>query len=119
MASASARLNSEKSVEPFELLGEPIQGALWSGPPFANALWRSFTDGRNAGSPEWLPTFRDGSLVRFINQNGLREPAETPWGPMRIVYLQYASDAITFFEFSRLLSRAGLDEGAARARRLV
>jgi uncharacterized membrane protein len=32
-----------------------------------------------------------------MNQNGATVPADTPWGPMRIVYLQYASDPITLF----------------------
>jgi uncharacterized membrane protein len=92
-------LNSEKSLELFEMLGDPINGALWSGPPFENKLWRQFTTGRNAGSPAWLPQFRDGSFVRFANQNGFTVPSDTPWGPMRIAYLQYASDAITFFDY--------------------
>lgn len=26
-------------------------------------------------------------------------PADAPWGPMRIVYLQYASDPIVFFDY--------------------
>jgi uncharacterized membrane protein len=34
-----------------------------------------------------------------MNQNGTKVPAGTPWGPMRVVYLQYASDAITFFDY--------------------
>ena len=92
-------MNSEKSVELFEILGDPIQGALWSGPPFESRIWRSITEHRNPGSPAWLPQFRDGSFVRFMNQNGGPGPADAPWGPMRIVYLQYASDAITFFDY--------------------
>ena len=92
-------MNSEKSVELFEILGDPIQGALWSGPPFESRIWRSITEHRNPGSPAWLPQFRDGSFVRFMNQNGDPGPADAPWGPMRIVYLQYASDAITFFDY--------------------
>ena len=92
-------MNSEKSVELFEMIGDPINGALWSGPPFENKIWRSVTNGRNAGSPAWLPQFRDGSVVRFTSQNGFTVPPQTPWGPMRIVYLQYASDAITFFDY--------------------
>lgn len=91
-------MNSEKSFEMFELIGDPINGALWSGPPFRNRLWRTITDDRNAGSPAWLPQFRDGAFVRFANQNGFSVPTQTPWGPMRIAYLQYASDAITFFD---------------------
>ena len=59
---------------------------------------RSPTD-RNPGSPAWLPEFRDGRFVRFMNQNGPTVPPDSPWGPMRVVYLQYASDAITFFAY--------------------
>ena len=92
-------LNSEKSAELFETIGDPIAGALWSGAPFASRIWRSITDNRNPGSPAWLPEFRDGRFVRFMNQNGPTVPPDTPWGPMRVVYLQYASDAITFFAY--------------------
>ena len=91
-------MNSEMSAELFEILGDPIHGALWSGPPFESTIWRRVTGSRNAGSPAWLPRFRDGSLVRFMNQNGVSVQTGSGWGPMRIVYLQYASDAITFFE---------------------
>ena len=92
-------LNSEKSAELFETIGDPIAGALWSGAPFASRIWRSITANRNPGSPAWLPEFRDGRFVRFMNQNGPAVPADAPWGPMRVVYLQYASDAITFFDY--------------------
>ena len=81
------------------MIGDPIAGALWSGPPFESRIWRSITAHRNEGSPAWLPEFRDSRFVRFMNQNGPTVPADAPWGPMRIVYLQYASDAITFFDY--------------------
>ncbi|WP_028744984.1 alpha/beta hydrolase [Rhizobium mesoamericanum] len=95
-------LNSEKSLELLEMLGNPIDGALWSGPPFENKLWRSVTERRAAGSPAWLPQYRDGSFVRFMNQQGSKLPADTPWGGTRIVYLQYASDPVTFFDYRDL-----------------
>jgi uncharacterized membrane protein len=91
-------MNSQRSTELFEIFGDPIHGALWSGPPFESTIWRRVTEGRNAGSPAWLPQFRDGSLVRFMNQNGASVQPGSAWGPLRIVYLQYASDAITFFD---------------------
>ena len=91
-------LNSARSFDLFDIIGDPIAGAVWSGPPFASRVWRSITDGRNDGSPMWLPEFRDSRFVRFMNQNGSPAPADSPWGPMRVVYLQYASDAITFFD---------------------
>src|SRR5262245_1471712 len=94
--------NSEQSTDLIEVLGDPFAGALWSGPPHSSRLWRFLTDRRNPGSPVWLPRFRDGSFVRFMNQHG--EAAEPPgpnaaWGPIRIVYLQYASDPATFFDY--------------------
>lgn len=92
-------LNSERSIDLFELLGDPVDGALWSGPPFASRRWREITGDRNPGSPAWLPRFRDDAFVRFMNQDGTAVPAGTPWGAMRVVYLQYASDAVTFFDY--------------------
>ena len=95
--------NSEQSTDLIEVLGDPFAGALWSGPPYSSRLWRSLTDRRNPGSPAWLPRFRDGSFVRFMNQHGEAPgPDSTPnatWGPMRVVYLQYASDPVTFFDY--------------------
>jgi uncharacterized membrane protein len=92
-------MNSERSAELFEMIGDPIAGALWSGPPFESRIWRWITANRNEGSPAWLPQFRDGRFVRFMNQNGSMVPADAPWGAMRVVYLQYASDAITLFAY--------------------
>jgi uncharacterized membrane protein len=91
-------MNSEWSFDFFELMGDPVDGALWVGPPWTARHWRSATEGRNPGTPAWRPQFRDSSFVRFMNQQGSGAPAGTPWGPMRIVYLQYASDAVTFFD---------------------
>jgi uncharacterized membrane protein len=94
--------NSEQSTDLIEVLGDPVSGALWSGRPYSSRLWRSLTDRRNPGSPAWLPRFRDGSFVRFINQVGEAagpDSQNAAWGPMRVVYLQYASDPVTFFDY--------------------
>ena len=98
-------MNSERSADMYTMIGDPIAGALWSGPPFESRNWRAITDSRNTGTPEWLPQFRDGSIVRFMNQQGSPVPAGQPWGPMRIVYLQYASDPIVFFSYRDLYRR--------------
>ncbi|HEY0502042.1 MAG TPA: alpha/beta-hydrolase family protein [Lysobacter sp.] len=92
-------MNSERSTELFNVLGDPPHGALWSGPPFAARQWRAITLARNPGSPAWLPEFGDGAFARFMNQHGSPVPADAPWGVMRVLYLQYASDAITFFDY--------------------
>ncbi|MFT0851384.1 alpha/beta-hydrolase family protein [Achromobacter sp. F4_2707] len=90
--------NSERSAQLFEMIADPIDGAVWSGPTFQNWLWRSVTVERNEDSPAWLPEFHDGSLIRFMNQDGSTVHDGTPWGPIRVVYLQYASDPVTFFD---------------------
>ena len=99
-------MNSEQSTDLIEVLGDPFDGALWSGPPYSSGLWRTLTDRRNPESPAWLPRFRDGSFVRFMNQHGeypyqSSEPS-AGWGPMRVVYLQYASDPVTFYDYRSL-----------------
>ncbi|AYD03171.1 alpha/beta-hydrolase family protein [Neorhizobium sp. NCHU2750] len=91
-------LNSEKSASLFEMIGDPVDGALWSGPPFVTPQWQTISRERNPGSLQRLPQFRDGRLVRFMDQHGFAAQATADWGPMRIVYLQYASDAIVFFD---------------------
>jgi uncharacterized membrane protein len=88
---------SEQSMNLYMLLGDLIHGAVWSGPPFTNPSWAVFTQGRDPESPFWLPRFADGSLVRFTNQQNVLDIPGAQWGPVRLVYLQYASDPITFF----------------------
>ena len=88
---------SEQSMSLYMVLGDLIDGAVWSGPPFTNPNWAAFTQGRDPESPYWLPRFGDGSLVRFTNQQNALKIPEAEWGPVRLVYLQYASDPITFF----------------------
>lgn len=90
-------LSSERSMDLFDVIEDPIQGALWAGPPFPSPLWNSATANREPGSPVWLPRFKDSSIVRFTSQqNRLNLPGDR-WGPIRFVYLQYGSDPITFF----------------------
>ncbi len=89
---------SQSSTQFFDVFSDPFNGALWVGPPFTSPVWRWATANREPGSPAWLPRFGDGSSVRFTNQGrGLATPP-TPWGPMRIAFLQYPSDPIVFFD---------------------
>ncbi|MFP4243494.1 MAG: alpha/beta hydrolase [Ectothiorhodospira sp.] len=90
-------LNSDRSFDLYDVIQDPFDGVLWSGPPFRSETWRTVTHRRDPGSPAWLPTFREGEVVRFMNQHtGLKAP-DDPWGSFRIGFLQYASDPITFF----------------------
>jgi uncharacterized membrane protein len=90
-------LNSDLSFDLHDILADLFHGALWSGPPFRMDSWIDVVRGREPDSPAWLPRFRDGSVVRFMNQNGGLEAPGSEWGPLRLAYLQYASDPITFF----------------------
>lgn len=89
-------LNSDVSFNIYDIIDDPFHGALWSGPPFRTETWRQITAQRDPASPAWLPLFRDGSVVRFMNQQGM-PAAQDEWGSFRIMFLQYASDPITFF----------------------
>ena len=90
-------LGSEQCADLFSLFEDPIQGAVWSGPPFPSTKWSDLTADRNPDSPQWLPKFRDGTMVRFTaRENAIDEFGER-WGSMRFVYIQHASDPMTFF----------------------
>ncbi|MCA1490915.1 alpha/beta hydrolase [Sinorhizobium alkalisoli] len=91
-------MNSQGSLDLFDIISDPFQGALWSGPPFQSELWRSVTADRVPDSPAWLPRYRDSSIIRFTNQENDLDIPGVNWGAMRIVYLQYASDPVTFFD---------------------
>jgi uncharacterized membrane protein len=80
-------------------------GALFVGPPFMNELWRDLTDHRDEGSPEWLPTYQHGRTVRFMARPSDLERPTPEWTGTRVVYLQYASDPITWWSPDLLFSR--------------
>lgn len=90
-------LGSEASADLISLLTDPINGALWAGPPFASTVWPRVTANRNPDSPQWRPLFRDSSLIRFMTHDGFDPDTPTHWGPIRIVYLQHPSDPMSFF----------------------
>ncbi|SMP38247.1 Uncharacterized membrane protein [Neorhodopirellula lusitana] len=86
----------EDAADLIETFQDPIQGSVWSGPPFPSRQWASIVSSRNAGSPVWMPTFRDESMVRFTSQQNNLETGK-PWGPIRNVYVQHASDPMVWF----------------------
>lgn len=89
-------LGSEQSAAWYTILEDPHHGAVWSGPPFPSRQWASVVRSRNADSPAWLPTFRDSAMVRFTAQENTLDSGKR-WGPIRNVYIQYASDPMVFF----------------------
>jgi len=90
-------LGSADTVDLLTILTDPINGALWSGPPFLSRRWGAVTRNRAPGSPQWRPVFRDSSVARFMTQDGFPNLDGAKWGPSRVVYLQHASDPMSFF----------------------
>jgi uncharacterized membrane protein len=86
----------ESVLNSINAINQPIDGALMSGPPFVNDLNTMIVTSRDPGSPEWLPIYRAGSTVRFTSEEGFAD-TPGPWGPTRIVYLQYGSDPVVNF----------------------
>lgn len=80
----------------FRLADDPINGAFWAGPPFPSRLWQSIQLAQEPGSPWALPTVGQGTMVRYASHFASASQAASDWGPMRIVFLQYASDPIFF-----------------------
>ncbi|WP_240804517.1 alpha/beta hydrolase [Qingshengfaniella alkalisoli] len=90
--------SSMYSFDLFQLIDDPIQGALWTGPPFPSNLWRRMVAARDQGSPYVLPQVGDGSLVRFMSQFDGPNLDNDDWGRLRIVFMQQGSDPIVFYE---------------------
>jgi uncharacterized membrane protein len=102
--------NSQRTLPLLDMLADPIDGAMWAGSPFFSSFWQSVRDSRNPGSPVWRPQFGNGSLVRTLTQYGGIDGDYAPWGPIRIVFLNYGSDPIVVFNSgSGLLPPAWLE----------
>ncbi len=78
-------------------------GVLWVGPPSSNSLWSEFIQHRDRGSPEILPTYQHGTTVRFAAQPTDLDRPSSPWPSPRLVYLQHASDPVTWWSPELLL----------------
>ncbi|MGE5764261.1 MAG: alpha/beta-hydrolase family protein, partial [Mycobacterium leprae] len=73
-------------------------GVVFAGPPNFNTLYREFTDGRDRGSREVQPVYKNGRTVRFSNDpsSGIG-PTSAPWQGARVVYVLNPSDPIVWW----------------------
>lgn len=101
-------LNSDLSVDIYDIVSDPFDGALWVGPPFAARTWTDVVSARSPDSPVWRPRYGDGRIFRFATQDTDLSRGYADWGPMRIIYLQYPSDPIVFFERTSLYRRPAI-----------
>lgn len=81
----------------FALLDNPIHGALWAGPPFPSARWHEAMAARDPNTPYVAPRVGQGRLIRFASHTQGAGGAQG-WGDMRLMFLQYSSDPIVFYE---------------------
>ena len=89
--------NLQSTLPLLDILGDPINGALWVGSPFLSPNWQIMRDRRRPDSHAWRPQYGNGSLARSMNQNGGLDEGLSDWGPIRLIFLQYASDPIVVF----------------------
>jgi uncharacterized membrane protein len=88
---------AEAILNSINIINEPINGALLSGPPFVNELHKSLVDGRDPDSPASLPIYENGRTVRFTAEEDSLAVPTGEWSHTKIVYLQHASDPVVFF----------------------
>lgn len=71
-------------------------GALLVGSPAGSSLWQRLQASRDAGSPAWQPVLDGGREVRWFSRDGDQDLLAGPWDPPRVVYLQHATDPVTW-----------------------
>lgn len=89
--------SSMYAFNPFQMMNEPIDGALWVGPPFPSTLWNQANSLRNPDSPLILPEVDNGKVIRYSSQFAPPMRSGKPWGRVHILFLQYGSDPIVFY----------------------
>lgn len=71
-------------------------GALFVGSPNGSPLWRSLQAARDEGSPAWQPVLDAGRQVRWMSRPADRSRLTGDWEAPRVLYLQHATDPVTW-----------------------
>ncbi|UZN01827.1 alpha/beta hydrolase [Cellulomonas sp. S1-8] len=85
-------------------------GAVWAGTPGFTPLWRELTEERDPGSREIHPVLDEGRTARWgvalrSDDGASLIAGEATWQRPRVVYLQHASDGVTWWSTDLLLER--------------
>lgn len=80
-------------------------GAVWAGPPNFNVLRKTATANRDQGSPEILPIYQNGQILRFADDPTDFKNPDKPWGAPKAVYLENPSDPIVWWSPSLILNK--------------
>ncbi len=95
----------ERLFDDLDDVTSTVDGALWVGPPRSGPLWQQLVSDRDPGTPLWRPVYRGGEKVRFgAGADDLSAPGGS-WEVPRVVYLQHASDPITWWTPELMFSR--------------
>jgi uncharacterized membrane protein len=78
---------------------------MYVGTPNDTTLWQDLTERRDSGSPQWQPIINQGKEVRFASSNDDILKNQEEWQGSRVLYLQHASDPVTWFNFDLILRR--------------
>ena len=109
---------TEQAFDSLADLRAKVDGALLAGPTFANPIWDQLIDDRAHGSPQWLPALPAGTGASFARTPAdLAGVAEHGVAP-RVVYLQNASDPVTWWSLELAYRKpdwAGVAGGAGPA----
>lgn len=80
---------------------DKVDGVVWLGPPRANPIHSAITERRDLGTPEVLPTYTDGLIVRFTDGRrpltGEGGSGGPEWLAPHIVYVQHPSDPVVWW----------------------
>ncbi len=71
-------------------------GALFVGSPNGSTLWQTLQAEREPGSPAWQPVREAGREVRWVSRPGDERLLPGPWEEPRVLYLQHATDPVTW-----------------------
>lgn len=95
---------AESILSSINIVNEPLDGAVYSGPTLFNSIRNDLTENRDKGSPAWQPIVDNGRTVRFTAKDNALTKPKGEWEETRIVYTQHATDPVTFFSFDLALN---------------
>lgn len=75
-------------------------GVLFTGPTNRNEMWRQFIDGREPGTPAWLPVVDGGETIRFADGHENLVTVPVDWDEPRVLFVQHASDPVVWGDLS-------------------
>jgi uncharacterized membrane protein len=96
---------TEAAFANVDTMIDGVDGALLAGPVFRNPIHNAVTADREKGTTRWLPVYQNGEHVRFAVSPSDLEMPDSEWKSPRTVYLQNATDPITYWKLDLLWSK--------------